>query len=608
MSLPDGFVDEIKARVSLSDLIGRTVALKRQGREFVGLSPFKQERSPSFFVNDQKGFYHCFSSQKHGDAISWLQENQGLSFMEAVETLAAEAGIPMPAPDPEAARREQQKKGLVEWMEQAQRFFARRLMRSEDASEARHYLKNRGLTDEDFERFGLGYSPDSRSALKDYLVSEGAKTDELVEAGLLIKPDDGGQPYDRFRGRVMFPIGDVRGRIIAFGGRALSKDVRAKYLNSPETPLFHKGNNLYRFDEARKAASSPQIKARGLIVAEGYMDVIAFARAGLGHAVAPLGTALTEDQIRLLWRAGGEPVVCLDGDAAGRNAAGLAAERSLPLLEPGKTLRFVFLPDNQDPDDYLNQHGAKALRDVIADSRPLIDVLWDRERSIEPLGDPDAKASFRKRVRALANRISDPDVKAEYKAELERRLARELGAGLLSRGRGGRKVNPLAGRATRETRATRQTERTHPIGRQLLLACIEWPELAAEEAERLAELPLGPLDRLRDSVLDAVSEEVLPDQDDMRRYLVEQGFVKQINNLAVDRGPMRAALGEEASLETRKDTWRRLATSYMDRIGQEARQAEERARLEGAIEGGDSDAIKRAVAEVRRDRIHKGAQ
>jgi DNA primase len=254
------------------------------------------------------------------------------------------------------------------------------------------------------------------------LTQKGASIDELDEAGLIIIPDDGGQPYDRFRGRVMFPIEDTRGRLVAFGGRAMSKEARAKYLNSPETSLFHKGSQLYRYPQARRFAHDPKVKAKGLIVAEGYMDVIAFARAGMEQAVAPLGTALTEDQIKLLWRVGSEPVICLDGDSAGTRAAALAAERALPLLEPGKTLRFVFLPEGQDPDDMLRDQGPDALKAAIDEARPLIDVLWEREKALEPLDDPDRRAGFRKRVRQLVAKIDDGDVKAEYRAEFDRRI------------------------------------------------------------------------------------------------------------------------------------------------------------------------------------------
>ena len=610
MSLPDGFIDEIKARVRPSDIIGRSVALKRQGREFVGLSPFKKERTPSFFVNDEKGFYHCFASQKHGDVISWLQETQGLSFMEAVEALASEAGLDMPKPDPDSARQEERKKSLVEWMEAAQGFFRRKLSGS-DAGEARSYLQRRGLSGADCERFGIGYAPSSRRALRDFLTAEGARVEELVEVGLLIAPDDGGEAYDRFRDRIMFPIHDPRGRLVAFGGRALSKDARAKYLNSPETSLFHKGACLYRFPEARRFASDPKVKARGLIVAEGYMDVIAFARAGLGHAVAPLGTALTEDQLRLLWRAGGAPTVCLDGDSAGRRAAATAAERALPLLEAGRTLRFVFLPEGQDPDDMLRDRGAQALREAITEPRPLVDVLWDREKSLEPLDDPDQRAGFRKRLRALTGKIQDGDLKAEYIAEFDRRLSDLFGAGFAGRrtqrqSSWRREKDPLAGPATASLKASRQGPRAGATARILLLAAIEWPSIAEGEAETLAELPLGPLDSLRDGVLDACSSEDLARAGGLSSALVERGFGEVLQRLEADRGPMRAAMGgDQAAVDGRAEAWRALAASYMDKLTREVRQAEERERLEGVFEDGDSDEFKKVVAAMRRGRVNK---
>ncbi|PWE16919.1 DNA primase [Marinicauda salina] len=604
MALPDGFIDEIKARVRPSDLIGRTVALKRQGREFVGLSPFKKERTPSFFVNDEKGFYHCFASQKHGDVFTWLQETQGLSFMEAVETLAREAGLDMPKPDPEAARREEVRKGLVEWMEAAHGFFRRQLAGSAGA-EARAYLERRGLGRAEQERFGLGYAPESRRALRDFLQAEGAKPDELVEAGLVIKPDDGGESYDRFRDRVMFPIHDARGRLVAFGGRALSKEARAKYLNSPETPLFHKGATLYRYPEARRAAADPKLKARGLIVAEGYMDVIAFARAGLDHAVAPLGTALTEDQLRLLWRAGGEPVVCLDGDEAGRRAAALAAERALPLLEAGRTLRFVFLPDGQDPDDLLRDAGAQALHEAVAGARPLIDVLWEREHAVEPLDDPDRRAGFRRRLRALVAKVGDPDVREEYRAEIDRRLAAEFGSGLRGRGAGPRgrgRFGPPPGPSS-ELKRSRTAPRAPASARQLLFAAVEWPEIAESEAETLAELACGPLDSFRDAVLDAVSSGESVTGGGLASALSREGFTSVLRALEVERPMARAALGgEEAALEQRLEAWRALASSYMEQTEEGSRQAEERARQEHVLEGGDSDALKEFLAAVRRGR------
>ena len=366
MRFGENFIDELKTRLRPSEVIGRHVKLKRQGREFAGLSPFNNEKTPSFFVNDEKGFYHCFSSGKHGDIISFLMETQGLSFTEAIEQLALMAGMDLPKEDPRAEERAKRHKTSVSWMEQAQMFYARTLM-GEAGKAARQYLKSRGLGRDDCERFGIGFAPDSFSALKDDMIQRGASSDLLVEAGLLIKPDDTSRaPWDRFRNRIMFPIHDGRGRTIAFGGRAMDKDAKAKYLNSPETPLFHKGSTLYNYAQARKALSDPKNAARGLIVAEGYMDVIALSRAGFAHAVAPLGTALTEDQLALLWRVGSEPILCFDGDKAGIRAAYRSVERAIPLLRPGHTLRFALLPEGFDPDDLIRVQGRPAMQSVLS--------------------------------------------------------------------------------------------------------------------------------------------------------------------------------------------------------------------------------------------------
>lgn len=610
MALPDGFLDELKTRVRPSDLIGRSVALKRQGREFVGLSPFKKERTPSFFVNDEKGFYHCFASQEHGDVITWLQKTQGLSFMEAVEALASEVGMDVPKSEPVSEEVQARRRSALEWIEAAQTWFARQLQ-SPGGEAARSYLERRGLTARDMETFGLGFAPDSRRGLVQALTQKGAQVSELEEAGLIIVPDDGGEAYDRFRGRVMFPIEDARGRLVAFGGRALSKEARAKYLNSPETSLFHKGSLLYRYPQARAFANDPKVKARGLIVAEGYMDVIAFARAGLGQAVAPLGTALTENQLQLLWRAGAEPVICLDGDSAGSRAAALAAERALALLEPGKALRFVFLPDGADPDDLLRDHGAQALKDAVANPKPLIDVLWERELAVEPLDDPDRRAGFRKRLRALAAKINDPDVKAEYRAEFEMRLdqlfararpAQRSAAGGWrpgGPGRGGR-YGPPPG-PSGALRQARKAGHAHPSARQLLMACVEFSEIAQAHAEMLAEMSFGPLDSLRDAILDACfSGEVLSDGG-LRDALSRRGFGPDLARLDPDRGPMRASLGgDDADAQTRDESWRALAASYMERVADTARTAEERARQAHVFEQGDPQAFQNFLAAVRR--------
>ena len=416
MRFDERFLDEIKSRLRLSDVIGRSVKLRRQGREYVGLSPFTKERSPSFFVNDDKGFFHDFSSGKHGDLISFLQETERLSFREAVEKLAAEAGVALPAHDPEAAHQEKVRQSLTDWLEAASKWFEAELRRPAGA-EARAYLLRRGLPEADWERFHIGFSPSGRTALKDYLVAKGALPADLVEAGLLIAPEDGGgAPYDRFRDRIIFPIADGRGRIVSFGGRAMDPQARAKYLNGPETTLFHKGRTLYGMAEARKLLAAANDDA-ALVVVEGYMDVIACQRAGIA-AVAPLGTALTEEQMEVLWRVAAEPVLCFDGDQAGQRAASRVIDRGLPLLKAGRTFRFAWVSGGKDPDDVLREQGAAALKSQLAKTTPFVEVLFTRERDHEPLDTPERRAGLMSRLLAAAAAIEDADLSQAYREDL----------------------------------------------------------------------------------------------------------------------------------------------------------------------------------------------
>src|SRR3982074_2114020 len=340
------FLDELRARLPVSEVGGRRVKLKKSGREWKGLSPFQQEKTPSFFVNDQKQAWFDFSSGKNGNIFDFVTATEGVSFAEAVEPRAAMAGMALPAATPDAARHEQRRKTLHDVMELAAKFFADTLA-SRNGAKARGYLADRGISPAVQLQFRIGYAPSERFALKEHLGAQGISVDDMVEAGLLVSGDDIPVPYDRFRDRVMFPITDLRGRVIAFGGRALEKDVAAKYLNSPETPLFHKGANLYNFAPARVAAH----KGAEVIAVEGYVDVIAMVGAGFPASVAPLGTALTENQLALLWKMGDEPILCFDGDKAGQKAAWRAADLALPHLKPGKSLRFALLPEGQDPDD-----------------------------------------------------------------------------------------------------------------------------------------------------------------------------------------------------------------------------------------------------------------
>jgi DNA primase len=422
MRFPPFFLDEIRARLPVSDVVGQSVRLRKQGREWAGLSPFNKEKTPSFFVNDQKGFYHCFSSGKHGDVFDFLMETQGLPFPDAVETLANMAGLSLPKPDPAFEETTRQRAGLHEIMEMAARFFTAQLGASA-GHEARGYIGRRGLTRETCEAFGLGYAPSDRTALKRHLLAKGVALADALETGMLIGGEDIPDPYDRFRDRVMFPIHDMRGRIIAFGGRALAKDAKAKYLNSPETPLFHKGQVLYNHHRARTAAH----QAGTVVAVEGYMDVIALAQAGFNHAVAPLGTALTPDQIELLWRMADEPILCFDGDKAGQRAAGRAIDTALPALKPGKSLRFAFLPEGQDPDDLINNSGRAAMETVLERASPFVEVLWARETGGDAQATPERRAAAESRLHKLVNTIRDETVRKHYHTALNDKL-RALGS------------------------------------------------------------------------------------------------------------------------------------------------------------------------------------
>ena len=411
MRFPPSLLDEIRARLPVSQVVGRRVNLKRAGRELKGLSPFKTEKTPSFTVNDRKGFYHCFASGEHGDIFTFLMRTEGLSFPEAVERLAQEAGVPVPKAGPRDVEAEDQRTRLYELLAASAAFFEKQLAGPQGA-EARRYLTRRGLDAEGIARFRLGYAPGSKSALKEHLALAGFTAAEMAASGMLIAGDDIPVSYDRFRHRIMFPISDMKGRAIAFGGRALDPEAPAKYLNSPETPLFHKGAVLYNAHNARVPAHD---KGQILVV-EGYMDAIALSLAGFAQTVAPLGTALTEDQIKLLWRMAPEPILCFDGDAAGRKAAFRAVETVLPHLKPGFSLQFVFLPDGLDPDDLVRQHGAGAMHAILErKSRALFDVLIEREEQQGPPAvTPEQAAALEARLKRLVETITDADVKARY--------------------------------------------------------------------------------------------------------------------------------------------------------------------------------------------------
>lgn len=419
MRYPQSFMDALKSRFLVSQVVGRRVALRRHGREFMGLCPFHKEKTPSFTVNDEKGFYHCFGCGAHGDTIGFVKDYEGISYKEAVERLAAEAGLAVPQPTREEAERERVRHSLQDACEAACRWFVEQLQVGSH-QEVRAYLAQRGLSEDIIQRFRVGYAPDDRDALKRALIAQGFQESQLVEAGLLIQPDGGRASYSRFRGRVMFPIRDARSKVVAFGGRILPGSLQTdapKYLNSPETDLFKKGQMLYNYDLARR----PAMESGRLVLCEGYMDVIALAQAGIAYAVAPLGTAVTATQLQLMWQACDTPTMCLDGDAAGARAMGRASELALPLLVPGKSLHFARLPVGQDPDDVVRQRGATAMEEMITGAPGLAEMLW---QDVAGTGakTPEERAGQEQALLQMADVIAHPIVKAHYRAFFKEKL------------------------------------------------------------------------------------------------------------------------------------------------------------------------------------------
>ena len=526
MPIPSQFLDELRERLALSEIVGRRIKLQRRGREYLGLCPFHNEKTPSFTVSDDKGFYHCFGCQAHGSHFDFVMQTERVPFIEAVERLAAEAGLQMPARSADDEARYEQRERLIDVAETAASWFESQL----EAGIGKHaldYLVGRGLAQKTIKQFRLGFAPNARHALKDAMCARSISDEDLVTTGLVIKPDDGGDPFDRFRDRITFPITDRRGRVIAFGARALSPKAKAKYLNSPETPLFHKGDVLYNLAGARQAIHD----AGTTLVVEGYMDVIALAQAGVGNAVAPLGTALNERQIQLLWRIAPEPVLCLDGDSAGLRAARAAAERALPMLRPGHSLRFAVLPQGEDPDSLVRTKGPQAIEGLVAAAKPLADILWEVRVAGRRFDTPEARAALDKEVEGLVGLIADTTVRNYYRAAMRERLSQSFGAGAAAgqqgRGRGSSRLRDHAIRS-RVTPALPTTP-TFRQERLLLAALINHPPLIPQVFEELAacEFVDSELDALRLAILEIAGSGVYSDGLDsaeLRQHLMNKGF------------------------------------------------------------------------------------
>jgi len=497
MSLPPGFLDELRARLSLSQVVGRKVMWDtRKSNQAKGdmwaPCPFHQEKTASFHVDDRKGFYYCFGCHAKGDAISFVRDTENVDFIEAVRILAAEAGLQMPERDPQAQEKADRRTQLTEVMEQAARFFGMQL-RSGAGAAARDYLAGRGLTAEVQGRFGIGFAPAGWQGLWDHLTGRGVAAEMILACGLARESDRGGRPYDVFRNRIMFPIRDARGRCIAFGGRAMDPNDNAKYLNSPETEIFDKSRTLYHHGPAREAAG----KGAPLIVAEGYMDVIALVAAGFEAAVAPLGTAVTDHHLQLLWRLADEPVIMLDGDRAGLGAAYRVIDMALPLLEAGRTLRFALMPEGQDPDDLLRAEGPGAVQARIDAALPLVRLLWQRETEGRDFDTPERKAALERTCREKAALIRDPSLRGYYERELKdlrwQLFSPRRHAPPVARGRGarGRWAPPETARAETRNSALASGDAAQAVRMReavilaTLVCCPEVAEAFEAEIERM---------------------------------------------------------------------------------------------------------------------------
>ena len=550
MRFPPSFLDDIRSRVVISSVVGRKVSWDRRktnaGKgDYWACCPFHNEKSPSFHVEDRKGRYHCFGCKQSGDIFTFLVEKDGVSFPEAVERLAAEAGLPMPAISEDDVRREEVRASLYDVMEIAAKFFEAELQSARGAR-ARGYLSDRQLSIAIQKEFRLGYGPDDRYALRDHLAAKNVSVEQMAEAGLVIAGEDVPVAHDRFRDRVIFPIRDPRGRVIALGGRALKADVPAKYLNSPETPLFHKGAVLYNQDKARV----PAHETGEIIAVEGYMDVIALHRAGLHHAVAPLGTALTEDQLTLLWKMVAEPTLCFDGDHAGIKAAFRALDLALPLLKPGHSLKFALLPDGQDPDDLLKAQGPEAVRAVIAAAEPLSEMIWRRALAENDRATPERRAQFEKDLRVLVSQIGEENVRKHYMADLTHRFDQLFQrntrfANFKSRGpytprkpwKKGQKAwetpspaSPQLKAMAAQTGVVKALERRENL---IVLSFINHPNLIQEFLDEFAavEFSTPTLDSLRTQIIDSAAAEQGLDNSELRSHLTAKGFGPDLDRL-----------------------------------------------------------------------------
>ncbi|MBK5933189.1 DNA primase [Rhodovulum imhoffii] len=643
MSLPPGFLEELRSRVSIAQVVGRKVIWdmrkSNQARgDMWAPCPFHQEKTASFHVDDRKGYYYCFGCHAKGDAIGFVRETENVDFMGAVEILAAEAGMQMPARDPGAREKADRRTELMLVMEMALRFF-RMQLRSGAGAGARAYLEGRGLSDAALERWEIGFAPPGWQNLWDHLTNAGTKPEMSLAAGLARESDKGRQPYDVFRNRIIFPIRDGRGRVIAFGGRAMDPSDNAKYLNSPETDLFAKGRSLFNHAPAREAVG----RGQPLIVAEGYMDVIALSEAGFTGAVAPLGTAITEDQLRLLWRIAPEPVVALDGDKAGVGAARRVIDLALPLLEAGQSLRFALMPPGQDPDDLIRAGGAGAMQKMLDAAVPMVTLLWQRETEGRNLDSPERKAALERDLRKAVARIKDPAIRRHYGEELNRLRRALFRPEWTPRGKGrvpgaprpGTRNSALVAASAQFGEDLREavilaTLITHPalilsFEAELerlefrvpyharlqaeLLTCLGESDPAVLRSRLEARLGAGPLEKLFASGHVQIAPPIRhPDDDEKARLCLAEELAK----LAANRGAAREIAEAMEDMEGLADeglTWRlgqaAQARNTAGRVKTENRGDFDVAPNGAQVDRGEREAFDRLVAQIRYDKARQ---
>lgn len=620
----NSFLDDIRERVPISDVIGRHVTWDRKKTnaprgDYWACCPFHGEKSPSFHCEDKKGRYYCFGCGEKGDHFRFMTEYEGLNFVEAVSRLADQAGLAMPAPDPEAAKREEKRATLEDVMEMATSFFEAQLQDSAGAK-ARSYLRDRGLSGRTISTFRLGFGPDSRNALKEHLSQKGIDKGLIEACGLVVHGPDIAVSYDRFRDRIMFPIPSSREKTIAFGGRAMDPSAPAKYLNSNETELFHKSNVLFNYARARKTIKNDDIS---IIAVEGYMDVIALHQAGVEHAVAPLGTALTENQLRLMWRVSNQPVLCFDGDGAGRRAAERAIDLALPHVSPGKSLRFAMLPAGKDPDDLVNEEGRSAFDEVIGNANSLAGMLWNRETSKGVYDTPESKAELEKRFAQITSTISDENIRRHYQQDIRDRL-RGFFSSKFSNNRNNNfsnRRNQNSGRGKQDATAAKvgASDRLKRSGlvsgrsslpslRESLLAytSISHPHMLIDDFDMLSELEFEhrELNQLWQVMQEACADGSRLTREEMVGYLTQRNMAEIVDQLEGQMRQLRLwqALSDAAPEDAREGFLQAFSLQQRTRALKKQKNELER-DIAGATEDGDEASVPALLSALREVQI-----